>query len=90
MYRNVRGSGAVPALGGLRVIDTCGAGDIFGGSAVWGVLKSGMAPEELDGDELRKIVEFATVTAGLSTERSGGISSIPSPEEVENRIKLHR
>lgn len=90
VYRSVRCAGAVPALGGLRVIDTCGAGDIFGGSAVWGVLQSGAAPEELDGDELRKIVEFATAAAGLSTERSGGISSIPSPEEVENRIKLHR
>ena len=74
--------GHVPGLKGLKVIDTCGAGDIFGGSAVWGVLSSGKTPEELDTSELHKIVGFACAAAGLSTQRSGGISSIPTQEEV--------
>ncbi len=87
VYASSRCMGKVPALGGLRVKDTCGAGDIFGGTALRGVLKSGKAPDELDGTELREIVKFACAAAGLSTERSGGISSIPRPEEVANAVE---
>lgn len=82
VYKNALCKAGVPALSGLNVIDTCGAGDIFGGSAVWQVLQSGKAPEKLSDAELRDIVRFATVAAGLSTQRPGGISSIPALEEV--------
>lgn len=86
VFANRNALGHVPALKGLKVTDTCGAGDIFGGSALWGVLNAGKEPEKLDDPELRKIVTFACTAAGLSTERSGGISSIPTLEEVENRM----
>ena len=56
--------------------------DIFGGSAVWKVLQSGKAPDELDEAALREIVGFACRAAGLSTTKHGGISSVPAPEEV--------
>lgn len=82
VFANRNARGRVPGLKGLNVIDTCGAGDIFGGSAMWKLLESGKEPEELNEDELRDIVSFACIAAGLSTERSGGISSIPEPEEV--------
>ena len=86
LYRNKKAKGRQPALEGIKVIDTTGAGDIFGGSAVWKMLESGKAPEELDKAELEDIVRFATVSAGLSTTRPGGISSIHSYEEVMARI----
>ena len=84
--RNRNASFSEPALSGIQVSDTTGAGDIFGGSAVAGVLKSGKAPEELEEAELRQIVRFATVAAGLSTTRPGGISSIPSFNEVMEKL----
>jgi len=87
LYRNARACGSVPGLTGLRTIDTTGAGDIFGGSAVWKLLQTGKAPEELDGEELRGIARFACVSAGLSTTKPGGIFSVPSLEEVENVLK---
>lgn len=77
VFANRNAIGHVPALKGLNVIDTCGAGDIFGGSAVWKVLESGKQPEELTASELEKVAGFACTVAGLSTEKSGGISSIP-------------
>ena len=83
VYKNPKYKGHVPSLKGLNVIDTCGAGDIFGGSAMWKVLQSGKAPESLNASELQEIVSFACTAAGLSTERSGGISSIPDIEEVQ-------
>ncbi|MBO4412000.1 MAG: carbohydrate kinase [Lachnospiraceae bacterium] len=70
-------SGSVPGMQGLHVIDTTGAGDIFGGAAVWKLLKSGKKPEELNEEALREIASFACRAAGLSTTVSGGIPSIP-------------
>lgn len=72
-YANRNAKGFVPALTGLNVIDTTGAGDIFGGSAVAKVLEKKKAPEELSGDELLEITSFATFVAGHSTEQPGGM-----------------
>ena len=60
-----------------RCVDTTGAGDIFGGSAVWKLLQTGKRPEDLDEAELTQIVSFACRAAGLSTTKHGGISSVP-------------
>ena len=81
-FKNGKADGHVPSLAGISVIDTTGAGDIFGGSAVWKLLQTGKAPEDLEEAELRDIVRFACTSAGLSTTRSGGISSVPEYEQV--------
>ena len=81
-FKNANAEGHVPSLSGISVIDTTGAGDIFGGSAVWKLLRSGKTPEELTEAELRDIVTFACAAAGLSTTKSGGISSVPSLASV--------
>ena len=85
-FRNAQASGWVPALKGIQVIDTTGAGDIFGGSALWKILQIGKAPEMLTEAELTDIVRFASTAAGLSTTRPGGISSVPDYEEVRARL----
>lgn len=87
-YRNRNASGRVPGLSGLTVTDTTGAGDIFGGSAVWALLQTGKAPEELGRGELERITAFACASAGLSTTRAGGISSLFSLEEIKARMSL--
>ena len=85
-FKNAAACGHVPSLKNIKVIDTCGAGDIFGGSAVWKLLQLGKAPETLSEEELRDVVTFACTCAGISTTRSGGISSIPTLEEVRERL----
>ncbi len=85
-FQNQKARGHVPSLSGISVIDTTGAGDIFGGSAVWKLLQLGIAPEELEENQLREVVTFACTAAGLSTTRSGGISSVPDMEEVLARL----
>ena len=67
---------------GIRVVDTTGAGDIFGGSAMSRLLKLNKKPDELTEDELRDIVSFACTAASLSTQKHGGISSVPEEDEV--------
>lgn len=81
-FQNRRTSGMVPGLTGLSVVDTTGAGDIFGGSALWMLLQTGEDPAELSEAQLRRVTEFACASAGLSTTRYGGISSVPSYEQV--------
>lgn len=85
-FKNAVASGHVSALKNAQVVDTTGAGDIFGGTAVWGVLASEKSPESLSTDELHDIVRRACTAAGLSTEKHGGISSIPSEKEIDEAL----
>ena len=85
-FMNARARGHVPSLSGIKVIDTTGAGDIFGGSAVWKLLQLSKTPESLSEEELRDVVTFACTAAGLSTTRPGGISSVPDYKDVLKRM----
>ena len=71
----------------VKPIDTTGAGDIFGGSAVSRLLKLGKAPEDLDQAGLKGIARVASTAASLSTEHPGGIPSIPAESVVLERMK---
>lgn len=81
-FKNKNACGMVASPKGIHVKDTTGAGDIFGGSAMAKLLETGKAPEDLTETELRGIVSFACTAASLSTEQSGGISSVPAYEAV--------
>ncbi len=81
-FENQNACGHVDSLKGIKVVDTTGAGDIFGGSAVWKVMQTGKRPEELNEAELREAVHFACTAAGLSTTKPGGISSVPELSTV--------
>ena len=85
-FKNALAEGHVPSLAGIKVADTTGAGDIFGGSAVWKLLQLGKAPQDLSEAELRDTVRFACTAAGLSTTKPGGISSVPEMETVLQAI----
>ena len=85
-FKNAVASGKVPSLSNIKVVDTTGAGDIFGGSAVWKLLQYGKAPETLCEAELKDVVSFACTAAGLSTTKPGGISSVPERTAVEARL----
>ena len=81
-FKNARACGQVPGMSGIKTVDTTGAGDIFGGSAVYRLLETGKAPEALEEKELREIVSFACTAAGLSTTKHGGIQSVPDIDDV--------
>lgn len=85
-FKNQNCSGHVPSLREIKAVDTTGAGDIFGGSAVWKLLQLGKVPEMLNEEEVRSITEFACASAGLSTTKPGGISSVPTLEQVLERL----
>jgi len=66
----------------VKPIDTTGGGDIFGGSALSRILKIGKAPDDLEQEELAEVVSFAITAGSLSTEKHGGIPSIPDEDEI--------
>lgn len=66
----------------VHPIDTTGAGDIFGGSAVSRILALNVAPEDLTVVQMEAVGTFAATAASLSTEKSGGIPSIPELADV--------
>ena len=82
-YQNAKAQGHVPSLTDIQVRDTTGAGDIFGGSAVWKLLQMNKLPQQIEKTELEEIVRFACTAAGLSTTQPGGISSVPALDEVQ-------
>lgn len=63
---------------GLPSIDTNGAGDIFHGAFTYALAS---------GYDYYDALEFANVTASISTTRTGGKSSCPSLEEVKRALK---
>ena len=77
----------VSSPSGIHVVDTTGAGDIFGGSAMSRFLACRKAPADLTEEDLKGIVRFACTAASLSTQKHGGITSVPAPEEVESRLQ---
>ena len=83
---NRNGSATVSSPSGIHVVDTTGAGDIFGGSAMSQFLAIGKAPSDLTAEELAAIVRFACTAASLSTQKHGGITSVPSREEVLQKM----
>ena len=86
-FKNPAVGGHVPGLGGIRAVDTTGAGDIFGGSAVWKLIQLGKAPDQLSEAELREIASFACTSAGLSTTKPGGISSVPEYQDILSHMR---
>ena len=66
----------------VNPVDTTGAGDIFGGSAVYRLLELNKPIEELTAENLRFIGAYASTAASLSTEAPGGIPSIPEMNTV--------
>lgn len=70
----------------VHPVDTTGAGDIFGGSAMARLLELNKPIDELTEEDLCYIGSFAAAAASLSTEHSGGIPSIPERETVLKAI----
>ena len=66
----------------VKPVDTTGAGDIFGGSAVSRLLALQTHPADLTVEQLRQIGLFAVTAASLSTQTQGGIPSVPAMETV--------
>lgn len=84
--------GHVDAFHVEGTIDTTGAGDIFGGAAIAALFSRYTDPfasiPSMSTEDFASIVQFANAAAALSTTKHGGISSIPSFDEVSILTKM--
>ncbi|MBM6828852.1 carbohydrate kinase [Anaerotignum lactatifermentans] len=71
----------------VHPVDTTGAGDIFGGSALSRFLELDKPICHLTEEDLAYIGRFAVTAASLSTEKPGGIPSIPEKKQVLKEMK---
>jgi len=62
----------------IEVVDTTGAGDVFHGAFVFGLLKKW---------KMEKIIEFASACAALKCRKLGGREGIPSLKDVYKFLK---
>ena len=85
-YENQLARGHVDIPHGIEVRDTTGAGDIFGGSAIWKLLQTGKQPDQLTETDLLAITRFGCTAATLSAQTPGGMSSVPDYEEVSRML----
>lgn len=80
--------GKFKALENVKTIDSTGAGDIFFGGAINAFLNLNKPIEKLDINDLQDICIFANAAAGLSLSEPGGMSSVPSMEEILKVVKI--
>jgi len=69
---------AVPAFNELEVVDTCGAGDVFHGAFIFGMLK---------GWDSQKTARFACAVSSIKCTRPGGRAGIPDYHMAERFLK---
>lgn len=72
----------------IEVVDTTGAGDVFHGAFIFGLLKKWKSENGSVGME--KIIEFASASAALKCRKLGGRAGIPSLKEVQDFLKEKR
>ena len=65
----------------VKVIDTTGAGDVFHGAFIYGLLRKWT---------LRKTAEFANACAAMKCRKLGGRAGIPPLEEVINFLQTNQ
>lgn len=68
----------MPTFNELEAVDTCGAGDVFHGAFIFGMLK---------GWDSKKTAKFACAVSSIKCTRPGGRAGIPDYNMVERFLK---
>lgn len=89
-YYATTGEGKVPGFA-AQAVDTTGAGDAFVAGMLVGLLETWKGGNSVipHGQALESILTFANAAAALSTERRGGIPSLPSRRQVAAFLRGH-
>lgn len=71
----------------IKVTDSTGAGDVFWGSFLFGILNKKLSLDSITKDELSDCIEFSNSAASLCVKKQGAIPSIPTMAEVFEFMK---
>lgn len=70
------------AVPNVPVVDTTGAGDAFMGGFLYQLVENKKHPSQLSREDLLYYTEFANKVAARCIMKRGGISAMPSPDEL--------
>ena len=70
----------VPAISGIKAIDTIGAGDNFA---------AGFITALLDGKELINCAQFANAAASIAVQNPGATTGVLNKEQVEKAFEYY-
>ena len=89
-YASMSGSeGHIPSIK-VDAVDTTGAGDTFLGALLSELLDCGRNLEEIQEQELQRIICFANVAGALCATGRGAIVSMPGREQILEQLKRER
>lgn len=84
-YRFQNGAGRLDTYD-TKVVDTTGCGDTFLGAVLTHVSRFG-AISDISQDEMESILDYANAAGSLCATKRGGMSAMPTPDEVARCIK---
>ena len=70
------------------MVDTTGAGDSFWGGFLKCLLESGKRPENVGLKKAAEFAKYGNAVASLCVEKRGAIPTMPSVEEIEERLNM--
>lgn len=85
IYACASGTGRVSAYE-ANIVDTTGAGDCFTAGVLYRLISGGKELSGVSPDDLRDCARFACAAASICVEGRGGIPSMPSLEQVMERL----
>jgi fructokinase len=88
-YFYYRGKSALLNTYATEVVDTTGAGDCFMGAVLYRIIRRG-GIKDFSHDELLDIVNFANAAGAVSIRKRGGVTSMPSIDDVINCMETVR
>lgn len=83
-YRLAEHEGYVPGFQ-VKAIDTTGAGDAFLGCLLYQILECGISLNQLEKQQIIRMLTFANAGGALVTTRKGALQSMPTIDEI-NKI----
>jgi fructokinase len=85
-YSHAAGEGEMRALS-VDVVDPVGCGDSFAGAMLQKFLESKTKLDELNHEQLRSIISFATASSAITATRHGAMPSLPLRKEVDEMLQ---
>ncbi len=86
LYRFKGQIGRVPALE-CKVVDTTGAGDAFVSGILYSINESAKTLAEFSGQEMKEVIQFASVSGGIAITKKGAMTGLPALDEIRERLK---
>lgn len=72
----------------VKAVDTTGAGDCFTAGVIAQYLRSGKTLDSLTLDDIHAFTRFANAAASICVEGRGGIPSMPTVKQVQDRLAI--